>query len=469
MLTKTILTLAVLALIALPFLVPAFCKDVAFKVYQHLFAHMSRSGMVLGANAFSKEEKVAYDQVLEGFQDALVASNLFETYQTDQITMERTGDIIWRPQPYIMTSYSGNDQTSNFGDVMQLSVPATIGFQQVVPFKLTARELRDLQQSNRLGDGAKQKLASDINVSCSNLAALTGTLFVKRATAAAGMDDIAAAEAIMNEQGVGNLDRKLVLSTRDYNGMASNLGGRQTVSGKVLTAYEKAQIGQVGGFDTYKLDYAYRLTAALGTTVTVNGANQRYVPVATTVTSAGQLNVDNRYQNLTVGVVSGTIKVGDAFTIAGVNAVHHITKQDTGFLKTFRVTAIVSGAGGAGVIQIAPPIIAADSSPTAGELQYKNVTATPANGAAITFLNTVSGYVNPFWEKDAFEILPGRLAPAPESGLAVMRGTTDNGIELLMTRQGDINNLNTKYRFDCVWGLVNKQPEMSGAMMFSQT
>jgi hypothetical protein len=42
-------------------------------------------------------------------------------------------------------------------------------------------------------------------------------------------------------------------------------------------------------------------------------------------------------------LAGGTVKVGDAFTIAGVNAVHHITKQDTGQLKTFRITAIVSG------------------------------------------------------------------------------------------------------------------------------
>ena len=350
------------------------------------------------ANGFSKEEVVAFDKVLEGFQDAMVMSKLFKTYQTDQTQMERTGDIIWRPQPYIMQSYSGLDQTANFGDVAQLAVPATIGFKQSVPFKLTATELRDLMQSQRLGDAAKQKLASDINISCSNLAALTGSLVVKRTVAATGFDDVALMEAIMNEQGVPMENRRLTLSTRDYNGMASNLAGRQVLqAGKTLTAYEKAQVGQVASFDTYKLDYAYRLTAAAGVTVTVNGANQRYVPVPTTTTSAGSLNVDNRFQNLTVGVVSGTIKIGDAFTIAGVNAVHHITKQDTGNLKTFRVTAIVSGGGGAGVIQITPPIIAADSAPTAAESMYKNVTATPASGAAITFLNTVAAYVNPFW------------------------------------------------------------------------
>ena len=39
---------------------------------------------------------------------------------------------------------------------------------------------------------------------------------------------------------------------------------------------------------------------------------------------------------------------------------------------------------------------------------------------------------------------------------------------MLMTRQGAIGDLSTKYRWDVFYGLVNKQPEMTGAEMFSQ-
>jgi len=42
------------------------------------------------ANSFSKEEKVAFDQVLEGFQDALVLSNLFKKYQLDDVTSSKS-------------------------------------------------------------------------------------------------------------------------------------------------------------------------------------------------------------------------------------------------------------------------------------------------------------------------------------------------------------------------------------------
>jgi len=94
-----------------------------------------------------------------------------------------------------------------------------------------------------------------------------------------------------------------------------------------------------------------------GVTVTIAAADQYYTPLATSTASTGEVsNVDNRYQNISIAVTSGIVKVGDAFTMVGVNAVHHITKGDTGQLKTFRITGIVSGAGGTGVVTISPPI-----------------------------------------------------------------------------------------------------------------
>jgi hypothetical protein len=420
-------------------------------------------------NSFNKEERVAFENLLEGFNDALVLSRNVSRYNTSSETMERANDTIWRPQPYIAQSYDGMDQTSNFGDYTQLSVPATLGFSKSVPWVLDAKELRDQLQEGRLGDAAKQKLASDINVAITNTASNQGTLVVDVATAATGFDDVALAEAIMNEQGVQPFDRYMSVSTRDYNGMAGNLASRNTVQGVVETAYEKSFVGRIASFDMSKMDYANRLTASSADTVTVNGANQYYTPVATSTAGTGETaNVDNRYQNLTVAVFSGAIKVGDAFTITGVNSVHHITKEDTGQPKTFRVTGIVSGAGGSGVIQISPPIISNDGA-TDAEAQYKNVTAAPANGAAINWLNIADAYVNPFWQKDALEILPGSYSVPTDAGAAVMRASTDQGIELVMQKQYDINTMKTKYRLDTLFGVVNKQPEMSGIVLFGQT
>jgi len=422
------------------------------------------------ANAFSKEEVVAFDQMLAGFDDALVLSKLCKVYGTDQTMMARTNDIIWRPQPYILPSYDGMDQTANFNDKTQLSVPATIGFKKSVPWIMDALELRDALQEDRLFTSAKQKLSSDINVAANNVACLQGTLFVKRSGVASGFDDVAQCEAIMNEQGVQMEDRNIALSTRDYNSMASNLqqASRSFGNKKSDDAYERAYIGRVSSFDAFKMDYTPRKAAALGTTVTVNG-NQYYVPKATSTASTGEVsNVDNRYMNLAVTVSSGTIAVGDSFTIQGVNAVHHITKQDTGQLKTFRVTGIVSGSGGTGTIQISPPIISATGG-TQAEIQYQNVTTQAATTAPLVWLNTVAGYMNPFWTAEGIEILPGRYAVPENAGAQVMRGTTGQGFELVFTKWYDINTMKTKFRVDTLFGVAMVNPEMAGIIMFSQT
>jgi len=421
------------------------------------------------ANAFSKEERVAFEDILAGFNDALVMSSLVNKYNTNGVMMERSSDTIWRPMPYIAQSYDGADATSNFGDNTQLAVPATIGYQKHSTALLTAKELRDLLQENRLGQAAAQKLASDINVSVLSVASNQGTIVSKRTTAAGGYADVAEADALMNEQGVMMDGRNFALSSRDYNGMAADLAARQTMNNIPTEAYRRSYVGEVAGFQTFKMDYANRLTAAAGTTVTINGANQYHVPAATSTAATGETsNVDNRYQTIAITVGGGTVKVGDAFTIAGVNAVHHITKQDTGQLKTFRIVEIVTGSGGTGTVKISPAIVSAQGGSDAEE-QYKNVTATPANGAAVTFLNTVTAPVNCFWHRDAIELLPASLAVPTDAGADIMRATTDQGVELVMQKQFDINTQKTKYRWDTLFGVALVQPEMAGIMLFSQT
>jgi hypothetical protein len=422
-------------------------------------------------NAFSKEERVSFENILEGFQDALVLSRNVAVFNTSSTEMERANNIIWRPQPYIATSYSGTDMTTNFDDYSQLSVPATLGFQRSVPWIMTATELRDALQEGRLGDAAKQKLASDINVAVMNVAANQGTLFVKRSAAAAGFDDVAQCDAIMNERGVQMNDRYLALSTRDYNGMASNLAVSTRSFGNTVSdpALRKTLVGQVASFETYKLDYANRKTAAAGggglTVSTLAAALNYWVPKATNVATTGETsNVDNRYQTITISSTTNVV-AGDAFTIAGCNSVHLITKQDTGQLMTFRVISVPSST----TLVISPPIISNQGLSDA-ETQYQNCTMTSTSGtAAIVFLNTVTAFVNPFWFKDSIELLPGRYAVPTDAGAAVMRASTDQGIELVMQKQYDINTMRTKYRLDTLYGVVNKQPMMSGIMMFSQT
>ena len=421
------------------------------------------------ANEFSKEEKVAFEDLLLGFEDALVLSRNVAVYNTDQQSMERSSNIVWRPMPYIAQSFDGTDMTANFKDFTQLSVPATLGYQKASPWIMTATELRDSLQEQRLGEAAKQKLASDINSSVLTVASLQGTLVVKVTAAASGFDDVALCDAIMNEQGVQGYERYLALTTRDYNSMAGNLAARQTMDRKPATAYEKAYVGDIASFMTFKLDYANRLTAAAGgagLTIGTRVADANfYTPVATSTATTGETaNVDNRYQQVTVSATTN-VAAGDCFTIANVNAVHHITKGDTGQLKTFRVISVDSGTA----MTISPPIISAQGG-SDPELQYKNCVVNSASAtASIVFLNTVTAGVNCFWQRDGVELLPGRYAVPTDSGAAVMRASTDQGIELTMQKFYDINTMKIKYRIDTFYGVCMKQPEMCGIVLFNQT
>lgn len=419
------------------------------------------------ANAFSREERIMFDNMVEGFDDQLIIAKAAEKYTPlDATGMQRVGDRVWIPAPYIAASYDGFDQSANFGDMTELTIPVSIGFHKSSNGKMTAKDLRDPLQLKRYGDAAKQKLSSDVNYALFNTVAVQGSQVIKRTGAPTGYDDIALADAQLTEQGVPLADRKAFLSPRTYNAMAGNLAKPQTSGlSETMTAFEKAYLGPVAGFDTFKNDQSIRLAAATGGATTVNGANQYWVPKATSTASTGETeNVDNRYQNLTV--TAGTyanIKAGDRFTIAGVNSVHMITKQDTGQLQTFTVI----GKPSAGVITIAPAIVSAQGA-TKPELEYKNVTATPANGASITWLNTATTDVNPFFVKGNLLLLPGSYSVEPEAGWSVMRATTDMGIAITYVRQGEINDLSMKFRWDIDFGTALTNPQMGGVTLFNQ-
>lgn len=412
----------------------------------------------MATNNFSKEERTAFDDIVMGFNDALTISKNVVKYNTDGVMMERANDIVQRPVPYILNSQDrtvGSNVTAQ--DTTQLEVPSRIDQQKNVTWELDALELRDALQENRLGKSAYQRLASDINSKVRDVASLEGTLVVPITGAAGTYDNVAEAESLMLEQGMDVYERCMALTARDYNGMAGDLSkaSRSFGNAKSDDAYEKSYVGMIAGFDTLKIDGGKRIAAAGGTcTIDTTGAQVQFAPAA---------NQDNRTQTVTVS--DGTnVAVGDAFTIAGVEAVHHITKESTGQLKTFRVTG-VSGND----LTISPPIIGANSSPTAAEEQYKNVEiASTSATAAITFLNANASNANPFWCKEALEITPGRYAVPNDQGVDILRGSTDNGIEVVMGKSFSNLTFKSIYTLDVRYGVTMLNPEMAGIVLFGQ-
>lgn len=419
------------------------------------------------ATSYTKQEQVMFDNVIEGFDDLLVISKGFETY--DPLTAQEAVsalDKFWMPAPMIGKSYDGFDQSANFDGLTQLNVPASVGFHKSIPKTLSSKNLRNTYAMDQFGRAAKQKLASDVNLACFNTAALFGSVVSKRTSVATGYDDVADLDNRFTRIGVPQDGRMAFYAPSAMNAMAGNLAGRSEATERSKSAYEKAMIrSDIAGFEVFKNDQEIVLTAAGGGVTTVNGANQRTVPAAT-LTSAGLTeNKDNRFTDLVItSATYANIKVGDAFTIANVFELHLITKQSTGQLKTFRVVDKPA----ANTIRVYPAIIdAAEGS--IGSVEYANVTNAPANAAAITWLNTVAAPLNPFFRKESMILIPGSFTVTNGDGWSVMQAQTGLGIGITYTRQGSINDLSCKVRWDIDFGTAILNPEMAGVQLFGQT
>lgn len=419
-------------------------------------------------NNFTKEELVAFDEMVQDFEEELVYDKLAENYTIGTpLQASRANDTIWRMQPLQVNSHEGLDQTGNFVGHTELAVPVTVNRVRSVPSTVNSLELRDANILKRKAKAAKTELASKVNDALRRQLAFYASIVDSRTGKAKGFDDVASLMTKFDERGLPNENRIAVYSTRDMVSMVSDLASRQTMTGKTQTAYEKAYVNEIAGFDIMRDNSSVYLPAATATGVTVNGGNQRHIPKATIKNEAtgDENNVDNRSMLLNINVGGGKMQVGDAFTIAGVYAVHHKNKQVTGDLKTFRVIRVVSSTQ----VEIVPSIVCDDYvGATTAESSYKNVSATPASGAAITMLNKRAAHVNTAFIKGALELLPSTLAIDPQDGWLSTKATLSNGITLYYTRQGDINDLSKKVRWDIAFGTAMLNPEMGAIQLFNQ-
>lgn len=407
------------------------------------------------ANSFNKEEVILFERVLEKFDSDNTVVKQAGRFNQPGAEMQRRGDTVWRPQPQISTTVDGLDITGNIGSITGMAVPATLSTISNVPFQMDALSLRDEFQRNQKADSAAQALSAKINRAIADNVSNSGSLVVTSSVALTGYNNVAECETLMIENDITDTGKTFVFNARDYQSVAENLASR-TLQPRSDSAYSDSSIGPVAGFNTYRTSYQRTLPAG-GAGTTVAGAAQKHVPASTSTAATGETsNVDNRFMDLNV-TAGANLNVNDAITIAGVNAVSHINKNDTGQLKTFRVTAIA-----ANVITITPPIIAGGA--TDAETDYQNCSAVPANLAAITVLNTVARPTNVFFDNRSIEVFGGNLA-FPEDGLSVMRMTTDSGIEIIFAKQADVLTGIITYRLTVFFGTTNLNPEMNGILL----
>lgn len=192
---------------------------------------------------------------------------------------------------------------------------------------------------------------------------------------------------------------------------------------------------------------------ALGGTPIVAGASQGLINAGAT---------DNPYAATTslatsgwTASVTGILKAGDIVTL-GINATNPETKQSTGSLQTFVVTADVnSDAGGLATLIVSPAIVAGGA--------FQNVTARPTNGVAVTVKTGAAATAfqqNLLWHRDAITFvspeqeLPGGMDMASTASLA-----DEGGVSLRFVRGFDITNNRFISRFDVLYGVAVTRPD----------
>lgn len=154
-------------------------------------------------------------------------------------------------------------------------------------------------------------------------------------------------------------DRMGVLSPLSMARAVSTMTGLFNPTGTISEQFLSGEVyGPALGVGRWGADQTVILhtTGAYGTPTNVNGANQTG-------------------SSVTVVALNGPLKQGDIITLPGCYQVNRITKQSTGRLQQFVVTA--DCATGATSIPIYPSIVP----PAAGNpVQYQTVTASPTTG-----------------------------------------------------------------------------------------
>ncbi|HQT52421.1 MAG TPA: P22 phage major capsid protein family protein [Phenylobacterium sp.] len=197
--------------------------------------------------------------------------------------------------------------------------------------------------------------------------------------------------------------------------------------------YREGYVGRQGGFD-----YAEN-TMWPGHT---RGAGVSYL-VNDTVASGDEV--------ITVDTGTGAVAQGDVFTIAGVFKVHPETKLATSILQQFVLTAAATS--GANTWSVSPAMISTGAK--------QNISALPADNAAITFLGTASTAVGTslLYQKGAFAFATADLQMP--KGVDFSARENFDGISLRIVRQYDINNDKFPCRLDVLYGYKTLRAQLA--------
>jgi len=225
---------------------------------------------------------------------------------------------------------------------------------------------------------------------------------------------------------------------------ASLVEGLKGLFNPVSTISRQFKSGLMGegilGFDEMAMSQSIKQhTTGTRTNGTVN----------TTVSSQGATQI-----SLTGLGASATVKKGDVFTVANVFSVNPQTRESTGSLQQFVVTAdATASGGGVATVDISPAIY------TSGQA-LATVNSFPQASAAVTFLGSASTQYpqNLAYHKDAIAFATADLV-MPQ-GVDMASRQVHNGISMRIVRQYDINNDRMPCRIDVLYGFSVIRPQL---------
>lgn len=247
--------------------------------------------------------------------------------------------------------------------------------------------------------------------------------------------------------------RSIVLSPQ---GQADAVGGQFTTNfndqDTISKQYLNGTMGRALGF-RWSMDQNVNnlVVGPLGGTPAVNGAGQ-----------TGATLVVNGWTAAAASRLLGA----ETFNLPNVYEWNPFSKASTGKLQSFTVTGPVSsdGAGNAS-IPVSPSII------TSGTTQ--TVTASPANGAALTFTSGPANTVVPVglaFHESAFAFASVDLEDVSKYGAWGTRVADDQlGISMRITRQYAIGSDTVPCRIDVAYGFGTPRPQLACRLYGSNT
>jgi hypothetical protein len=252
--------------------------------------------------------------------------------------------------------------------------------------------------------------------------------------------DVLAGRTRLNQNLCPHGNRSFLLNSASGAEAVDARKGFNQSANDIAQQYREGKILRADSFDWMENELIYNHTN--GNDVTGVAVND-----ASAAEGASTLAVDGLTNT------TGTVTKGTVFTIAGVYAVHPITKQTQTHLQQFVVTADATANGsGQATLSISPSIYAGS-----GGLQ--NVSALPADDAALVFVGAAStGYAqNLQFCKSAFRMVSVPLV-MPQAVEFAAQETVD-GVTVQIVRAFDILERRMVTRLDFLGGLVAVRPE----------